>query len=80
MPTSAEILAEFEAQIPKVQKKQEELGERAIKASTIPESKNGVELTWEDTGDTYYEDEKYICWNGLCVEKEINTTSSENEN
>lgn len=64
----------------KMEVKKFEITKEMLDACTIPESKNGVELTWEDTGDTYYEDEKYICWNGLCVEKEINTTSSENEN
>jgi len=30
----------------------------------VKEKESGVSITWEDTGDNYYEDIEFICWNG----------------
>ncbi len=39
-----------------------------IEECKIPKPKMSVTQTFEN-GDEYYEDETYIGWNGMCVEK-----------
>lgn len=46
-----------------------EITKEMLESCAIPKSKYGFSIAWKDTGDEYYEDETYICWNGCCARK-----------
>jgi len=51
--------------------KEHEITKEMLEACAIPKSDKGMSITWKDTDDEFYEDETYICWNGLCVKKVV---------
>jgi len=46
-----------------------EITKKVLEDCKIPEPKISITQTFEN-GDEYYEDETYIGWNGLCIQKE----------
>jgi len=46
-----------------------EITKEIFESCAIPEPKLSMTQTFEN-GEEYYEDENYIGWNGMCVEKQ----------